>query len=980
MLNRIHSTPPDKVPTLLDAISPTLQSCGETCAAIAALIPANQFWKWKDMWTFSLRNAVFTAAMVEFLRSGSLLTIAQVSQVLGIKEEWSGRFVLTAEDYLHGLISLVNELSRLAVNSVTMGNFEMPIKISIFVKDIFAGFAMLNLKNDALRRRYDSLKYDIKKIEEVVYDVSLQVQWWSVAADALKQISSGSETTETIGRVNRLLSAWPQDDALPAEGYDGVKSIFKKLNSGLKEIKESADRDIKAIDQALEPLGVLIALRKAPPETTPPDKRNKRPRGPSPPGAPTPVMPAPAQVSRGASIAIPPRSSVGPQPPIPFSREPRARREALAKQLPLEKGRKVAFHPPQNTKGADAASGGKDEEWILAVVTKCINQDKNRYEVQDPEPQEDGQPGQCYNTTLRAIIPLPDPSAPPDSASHLNAYPEFAAGSTVMALYPDTSCFYRAEGGPGGKHAVPMYRLKFEDDDDQEHLVQAQSYRPPSISPSSPLRGYPFNSDVDTPPRRLSIAESYYYGLPSSPRLVARTGDNTLWEAPMDLETYGRRKQFYNVSDHPIQDVWEDDLALDVHRFLKSENVDWTSTDILRSKPGSLSDRDGARVAFKCLDVLKQRHITDVEVEIRESLVTRQLAGPKLLTPDCYNNRIAAAREPRTSTLGLPICAKDSTNVEGTGGFFLSEGGNTNRLLLVTARHVVFPPQRGFHAHYETNNPRQRRRDVLLFGDSAFVTYVESLQSAIGRSMMTASIYEERLGELETEFGKKVDAERKQAEAEVAEANKTREALEALYEDVSTFWQSRASRQLGRVILSPPIGVGKDGYTRDWAIVQIENSKVDKSNFVGNAIDLGTSLSPAKFELKMCANIEEPTSFKWPVDRLLKIEGTISDAELRQPTSLDQHGEPCFIVIKRGAGTGLTFGRACSVVSYTRSFSGDSGAVIVDGRGRVAGLLTGGGGATTSADISYATPITSLLKSVKEEGILDPNVTPPPVA
>lgn len=87
---------------------------------------------------------------------------------------------------------------------------------------------------------------------------------------------------------------------------------------------------------------------------------------------------------------------------------------------------------------------------------------------------------------------------------HLNAYPEFPAGSTVMALYPDTSCFYRAEviGSPrdlnaqgrvsvrsisypdlrahdvqGGvaKQAVPFYKLKFEDDDDQEHMVQAHS-------------------------------------------------------------------------------------------------------------------------------------------------------------------------------------------------------------------------------------------------------------------------------------------------------------------------------------------------------------------------------------------------------------------------------------------------------------------------------------------------------------------------
>lgn len=73
------------------------------------------------------------------------------------------------------------------------------------------------------------------------------MQLWTAAASALKQISaahSSSEAAETIGRINRLLSAWPQDDTLPAEGYDSVKSIYKKLNSGLKEIKESAERDV----------------------------------------------------------------------------------------------------------------------------------------------------------------------------------------------------------------------------------------------------------------------------------------------------------------------------------------------------------------------------------------------------------------------------------------------------------------------------------------------------------------------------------------------------------------------------------------------------------------------------------------------------------------------------------------------------------------------------------------------------------------
>lgn len=113
--------------------------------------------------------------------------------------------------------------------------------------------------------------------------------------------------------------------------------------------------------------------------------------------------------------------------------------------------------------------------------------------MQDPEPQEDGSPGQSvsyfnvlssyidvrsnrtYNTTLRAIIPLPDPSAQPDSAEHLNAYPLFTAGSTVMALYPDTSCFYRAEVIASPKDVQSGNRVSLEI---TSHLAVADEPRP----------------------------------------------------------------------------------------------------------------------------------------------------------------------------------------------------------------------------------------------------------------------------------------------------------------------------------------------------------------------------------------------------------------------------------------------------------------------------------------------------------------------
>lgn len=107
---------------------------------------------------------------------GRLLTLEEVGQILkvpvNLKEEDS--FHLTIEEYLHALISLIDELARLAINAVIQGDYEISLQVSTFIKDIHAGFQILNLKNDSLRRRSDSIKYSVKKVEDVVYDLSLR--------------------------------------------------------------------------------------------------------------------------------------------------------------------------------------------------------------------------------------------------------------------------------------------------------------------------------------------------------------------------------------------------------------------------------------------------------------------------------------------------------------------------------------------------------------------------------------------------------------------------------------------------------------------------------------------------------------------------------------------------------------------------------------------------------------------------------------
>lgn len=93
---------------------------------------------------------------------------------VNLKSTSADAFHITIEDYLLALVSTIDELARLAPNAVTLGDYGRPMQISRFVKDVHAGFQLLNLKNDILRRRSDGLKYAVKKVEDVVYDLSLR--------------------------------------------------------------------------------------------------------------------------------------------------------------------------------------------------------------------------------------------------------------------------------------------------------------------------------------------------------------------------------------------------------------------------------------------------------------------------------------------------------------------------------------------------------------------------------------------------------------------------------------------------------------------------------------------------------------------------------------------------------------------------------------------------------------------------------------
>eukprot|EP00090_Calanus_glacialis_P041693 TRINITY_DN74205_c0_g1_i1.p1 TRINITY_DN74205_c0_g1~~TRINITY_DN74205_c0_g1_i1.p1 ORF type:complete len:238 (-),score=101.74 TRINITY_DN74205_c0_g1_i1:101-814(-) len=135
-------------------------------------LPPNSYWKYSQLWQSTTSWIAFLASLTIYLETEALATKEQVEEMLGLATTKSVK--LDIEEYLIGLTHLSNELSRLSVNCVTSEDYARPERIADFITSLNSGFRLLNLKNDGLRKKFDGIKYDLKKVEEVVYDLSIR--------------------------------------------------------------------------------------------------------------------------------------------------------------------------------------------------------------------------------------------------------------------------------------------------------------------------------------------------------------------------------------------------------------------------------------------------------------------------------------------------------------------------------------------------------------------------------------------------------------------------------------------------------------------------------------------------------------------------------------------------------------------------------------------------------------------------------------
>ncbi|KAF9130871.1 SAGA HAT/Core module component [Mortierella sp. GBA39] len=209
---------------------------------------------------------------------------------------------------------------------------------------------------------------------------------------------------------------------------DDIILNLDKVPEGLrcvkKQLKKPEKNESKIIQRALEGVNILMTLRDsdANADNTPEGKRKKR------------KIEAEGLISNSKKIR---------------------RYSAADTNGIIPVGHQVAARTPKDK--------NKVEEWILARVLSYSSEKK--YVVEDDEADDYGKK-MTYTLSARSVIMIMDDQ---------EAVPEFPIGHTVLALYPSTTCFYKAivvrPPSKDSGHSTPLYSIKFDDDEGNERTA-----------------------------------------------------------------------------------------------------------------------------------------------------------------------------------------------------------------------------------------------------------------------------------------------------------------------------------------------------------------------------------------------------------------------------------------------------------------------------------------------------------------------------
>jgi predicted translin family RNA/ssDNA-binding protein len=187
----VRSKVQEDINTLTNEINPTIQfykqkfhmgtlnvddSSGDIanilvkCQKLLEIVPVtNSVIRQQNRITDCFSGIVCLLALKHFLfgGDGGLITLA------ALKSASSHNLDVSDTEYLLGIINFSKELERYAVGRATFGDIKSVVLCKAVVTEILEELMKFDFRNGPIRRQYDGVKYCKKRLEDILYELSL---------------------------------------------------------------------------------------------------------------------------------------------------------------------------------------------------------------------------------------------------------------------------------------------------------------------------------------------------------------------------------------------------------------------------------------------------------------------------------------------------------------------------------------------------------------------------------------------------------------------------------------------------------------------------------------------------------------------------------------------------------------------------------------------------------------------------------------
>ncbi|VUC34496.1 unnamed protein product [Clonostachys rosea] len=455
---------------------------------------------------------------------------------------------------------------------------------------------------------------------------------------------------------------------------------------------------------------------------------------------------------------------------------------------------------------------------------------------------------------------------------------------------------------------------------------------------------------------------SYFHGLPSRPKLVARSNIEVKFKPGNGGIWWPITKSLSPASpNHKIASLWVWDSPLQRDIFNALSGIDWKAIDVLRIgldpnpecpevpvpgrphvllvsvKPDSTTWQQAYPAVMSCRRILQQHGIDDIHCEMKESPVSRAY-DPSVLeeeepdpaaesslpvpnaAPPTAPKLISQSQGVRDGDLNMNHRTMASECLGGTIASYLHprrQGGkglylrrmDTGAILMLTCRHVVFKEEEP--KTYQHSLELQSPRPVIQPGSGTHRKMLDFINSNI-------KTLDGRTGRLQNNF----DLPEERQKALITTCNEE-QVSSNMWKDYLISIKDVETRIIGHVLFSPEYGCGicPSGSVRlrNWALVELHPDKHqtdirDLKNVVAlsltdlRAITVAAATEIHKYDYSL-----------FDLEGLLQLEGIVHEDEIRRPRTMSKNKEPVMVVAMFGPSSERSIGLSNSIMSVTRS-------------------------------------------------------------